>query len=407
MALRFSRGQIVRLVVAVVIVVIAVWQLAPLTVSDIRPNGVVNAKLVTIQAPISGQLVRAIPDVGEPVSAGTIVTRITDDTEPQALLAQLDGENQLLRSRQTALVEKLATLNTLRDELSGRVREMISGSKESLRYKLLEAEARQKSWNSVVKEREMSLRRQKTLLADGHVAQVRVDEAESLLEQARQEVERASADRERYSKEAGSLDKGIFVGDGQNDVPYSQQRLDEVVLAIADLNVQLAETRGRMSSIERQLREETMRAGRRESMLVRSPIDGLVWRRMATELATVTKNNDLAKLLDCSEIRVEVPVDESLSDTIATGTQVTVRLQGSPETYKGVVSGVRGTRSVAPELEYAALPPLLKKDEVLLVVDLPDVGFNERPETFCNVGRRAEVSIPSRFDSWFGASSQS
>ncbi|MDG4721093.1 MULTISPECIES: HlyD family secretion protein [Thalassospira] len=407
MALRFSRGQIVRLVVAVVIVVIAVWQLAPLTVSDIRPNGVVNAKLVTIQAPISGQLVRAIPDVGEPVSTGTIVTRITDDTEPQALLAQLDGENQLLRSRQTALVEKLATLNTLRDELSGRVREMISGSKESLRYKLLEAEARQKSWNSVVKEREMSLRRQKTLLADGHVAQVRVDEAESLLEQARQEFERASADRERYSKEAGSLDKGIFVGDGQNDVPYSQQRLDEVVLAIADLNVQLAETRGRMSSIERQLREETMRAGRRESMLVRSPIDGLVWRRMATELATVTKNNDLAKLLDCSEIRVEVPVDESLSDTIATGTQVTVRLQGSPETYKGVVSGVRGTRSVAPELEYAALPPLLKKDEVLLVVDLPDVGFNERPETFCNVGRRAEVSIPGRFDSWFGASSQS
>ena len=407
MALRFSKGQIVRLTVALAIVVIAIWQLAPLTVSDIRPNGVVNAKLVTIQAPISGQLVRAIPDVGEPVSAGSIVTRITDDTEPQALLAQLDGEYQLLRSRKTALVEKLSTLNGLRRELGERVREMVTGSMETLHYKMLEAAARQKGWMSVVKERELSLRRQKTLLEDGHVAQARVDEAESLLEQAQQEVERARADEERYRKETGALEKGVFVGDGQNDVPYSQQRLDEVVLAIADLNVQLTETNGRMASLEKQLRDESARAGRRESMLVRSPIDGLIWRRMATELGTVTKNNDLAKILDCSDIRIEVPVDESLSDRMETGSVVSVRLQGSPETFEGVISGVIGTRAVSPELEYAALPPLLKKDEVLLVVNIPDSGFEDRPETFCNVGRRAEVSIPSRLHSWFGESDPS
>jgi len=365
MALRFSKGQIVRLTVALAIVVIAIWQLAPLTVSDIRPNGVVNAKLVTIQAPISGQLVRAIPDVGEPVSGGSIVTRITDDTEPQALLAQLDGEYQLLRSRKTALVEKLSTLNGLRRELGERVREMVTGSMESLHYKMLEAAARQKGWMSVVKERDLSLARQKTLLADSHVAKARVEEAESLLEQAQQEVERARADEERYRKESGALEKGVFVGDGQNDVPYSQQRLDEVVLAIADLNVQLTETNGRMASLEKQLRDESARAGRRESMLVRSPIDGLIWRRMATELATVTKNNDLAKILDCSDIRIEVPVDESLSDRMEIGAVVSVRLQGSPETFEGIISGVIGTRAVSPELEYAALPPLLKKDEVL------------------------------------------
>jgi len=407
MALRFSKGQIVRLTVALAIVVIAIWQLAPLTVSDIRPNGVVNAKLVTIQAPISGQLVRAIPDVGEPVSAGSIVTRITDDTEPQALLAQLDGEYQLLRSRKTALVEKLSTLNGLRRELGERVREMVTGSMESLHYKMLEAAARQKGWMSVVKERDLSLARQKTLLADGHVAKARVEEAESLLEQAQQEVERARADEERYRKESGALEKGVFVGDGQNDVPYSQQRLDEVVLAIADLNVQLTETNGRMASLEKQLRDESARAGRRESMLVRSPIDGLIWRRMATELATVTKNNDLAKILDCSDIRIEVPVDESLSDRMEIGAVVSVRLQGSPETFEGIISGVIGTRAVSPELEYGALPPLLKKDEVLLVVNIPDSGFEDRPETFCNVGRRAEVSIPSRLHSWFGESDPS
>jgi multidrug resistance efflux pump len=407
MVLRFSKGQLVRLVVALAIVSVAIWQLAPLAVSDIRPNGVVNAKLVTIQAPISGQLVRAIPDVGEPVSAGSIITRITDDTEPQALLAQLDGEYQLLRSRKTALIEKLSTLNGLRRELGDRVSEMVSGSLESLRYKILEAEARQKGWAAVVTERELSLGRQKILLADGHVAQARVDEAESLLEQARQEVERAHADEERYRKELGALEKGVFVGNGQNDVPYSQQRLDEVVLAIADLNVQLTETNGRIVSLEKQLRAETARAGRRESMLVRSPIDGLVWRRIAAELATVTKNNDLAKILDCSDIRVEVPVDESVSDWVTIGTTVSVRLQGSPEVYNGTISSVIGTRAVTPELEYAALPPLLKKDEVLLVVQVADAGFENRPETFCNVGRRAEVSIPSRFNGWFGQSDPS
>ncbi len=402
-----TRGQTVRLAVAAVIIVVAIWQLAPLTVADIRPNGVVNAKLVTIQAPISGQLVRAIPDIGEPIKAGQVVTRITDDTEPQALLAQLDGENQLLRSRETALLEKLNALDALKAELTTRVKDMISGSQLNLRFRLLEAEARRKSWQSVVKERELTLARQRTLFGDGHVARVRVDEAESLLEQAQQEVERAKADAERFREEGEAVGKGIFVGDGQKDVPYAQQRLDEVVLAIADLNVQLAETRGRMGAIDRQFREETMRAGRRESMQVRSPIDGLVWRRMASELSTVTKNNDLAKLLDCSAIHIEVPVDEGMSDTLLPGSDVSVRLQGSSEIYRGVVVGIRGTRAVTPELEYAAIPPLLKKDEVLLVVEVPEADFASSPQTFCNVGRRAEVQIPGRFDGWFTSSEES
>lgn len=133
------------------------------------------------------------------------------------------------------------------------------------------------------------------------------------------------------------------------------------MLAVADLNVQLTETNGRMASLEKQLRDERARAGRRESMLVRSPIDGLVWRRIAAELATVTKNNDLAKILDCSDIRIEVPVDESLSDRVLIGATVSVRLQGSPEVYEGIVSGVIGTRAVTPELEYAACRHFFKR----------------------------------------------
>ncbi|WP_404426492.1 HlyD family secretion protein [Thalassospira australica] len=396
-------GHMVRLGFAGVVLIVAVWQLAPLTLSNIRSNGVVNARLVTMQAPISGQLVRALPNVGEQVISGQAVTRIIDDTEPRALLAQLDSENQLLRSRAEALQEKLDAMTAIRAELEERVSDMISSSQENLHFRLIELEARQKSWEAVVRERRLALDRSQALLADGHVTRVRVEENQSLLEQAEQEVLRAKADSERLRRESESIGRGVFVGDGQNDVPYSRQRLDEVVLSVADLKVQLAETRGRMAAVERQFREEAERAGRRESTLVRSPLDGIVWRRIAAELSTVTRNDDLAKVLDCSQIFVEVPVDEGMADKLSTGSSVEIRLQGAQSTYQGIVAGIRGTRAVSPDIEFAALPPLLKKDEVLLVIDIPDSGFDQQIGTFCNVGRRVEVQIPSRLSGLFGS----
>ena len=54
---------------------------------------------------------------------------------------------------------------------------------------------------------------------------------------------------------------------------------------------------------------------------------------------------------------------------------------------------IRGTRSVTPGLEYAAQPPTLKKDELLLVAEWRDPNVYDQPSNFCNVGRRVEVTI--------------
>jgi hypothetical protein len=40
---------------------------------------------------------------------------------------------------------------------------------------------------------------------------------------------------ERLNRQFEAVQRGIFVGEGRNDVPYSQQRMDEVTIQLAEL----------------------------------------------------------------------------------------------------------------------------------------------------------------------------
>lgn len=383
----------IRIGVSVVVLLGAAVILLPRFFSEIRSNGTINARLFTIQAPISGVIVRTPVDVGDKVEEGDLLSRIADDTESQGLVASLAIEREQLSARTEALTKRIAEIEEIEAELELRVERYAQETIQNLKLRREEAVAREKFWQAVAEERAAALKRQEKLLASGAATQAKADEAKSMSLQAREEVNRARADIRRLTQEFTAAEQGIFVKDGQNDVPYSRQRLDEVRLTLSDLKLQLAEAEGRRNAIGVQLGEETSRASRRETALVRSPISGIVWRRLVANNSVVTKNNDLSKILDCSRIYAEVGITESSAEDISVGQAVSVRLQGSSRTFDARVVEIRGTRSVTPGIEYAAQPPVLKKDELLLVAEWRDPNVYDQPSNFCNVGRRVEVTI--------------
>lgn len=388
-----SRSRLLRIGLSAAVLIGAVVILWPRFFNEIRSNGTINARLITIQAPISGVITRTPIDVGDRVAEGDTLSRITDDTESQGLVASLAIERDLLRARMDALAKRVSEVEEIEADLEIRVERYAQETVDNLKLRKEEAVAREKFWQAVAEERAQTLKRQEKLLATGASTPARLDEAKSLAQQAREEVNRARADVKRLTQEFKAAEQGIFVNDGQNDVPYSRQRLDEVRLTLSDLKLQLAETEGRKSAIDLQFGEETSRASRRESATIRSPIDGIVWRRLVANNSVVTKNNDLTKILDCSRLYAEVGITESSAEDISVGQAVSVRLQGSSRTFDASVVEIRGTRSVTPGLEYAAQPPILKKDELLLVAEWRDPNVYDQPSNFCNVGRRVEVTI--------------
>lgn len=390
-----SKSQFVRIGVSLVVIVGAAVILYPRLFTDIRSNGTINARMITIQAPISGTIVRSPIEVGELVNEGDILSRISDDTEPQGVITSLTIERELLAVRVEALSKRIVEVEAIETELEIRVGRYARQTVENLKHRHDEASAREKLWQAVLKERASSLDRQERLLKTGAGTPARVDEATSLVMQAREEVNRARADVQRLTQEYEAAELGIFVNAGQNDVPYSRQRLDEVRLSLADLRMQLSEAASRRKATDLQLSVESARAERRENATVRSPNKGIIWRRLVANNSVVTKNNDISKILDCSRLFVEVGISESSAEDVFIGQPVSVRIQGSKRTFDAKVTEIRGTRSVSPGLEYAAQPPDLKRDEVLLVAEWSDPSIYDTPSNFCNVGRRAEVSISS------------
>ncbi|MGB0670795.1 MAG: HlyD family secretion protein [Rhodospirillales bacterium] len=388
-----SKSRLLRIGVSAVVLIGALVILLPRLFSEIRSNGTINARVITLQAPISGTIHRTGIEVGERVKEGDVLSRITDDTESQGLLANFTIDRDLLTIRSAALVQRLAEVETIKTDLETRVERYARETVENLKLRREEAIARQNFWDAVAEERAATLKRQQTLMQSGSSTPARADEAKSLALQAREEVARARADAKRLTQEFEAASAGVFVHEGQNDVPYSRQKLDEVTLTLSDLRLQLAETEGRLAALNVQLGEEGARVARRETASISSPIDGIVWRRLVANNSTVTKNNDLSKILDCTKLIVEVGITESMAEDIAIGQPVSVRLQGGKRSFHAKVTEIRGTRSVTPGLEYAAQPPALKKDEVLLVAEWADPTIYDTPSNFCNVGRRAEVTI--------------
>ena len=45
----------------------------------------------------------------------------------------------------------------------------------------------------------------------------------------------------RLQYQLDGISQGVYVGDGRNDVPYSRQRMDEVTIQLAEIDVRLKE----------------------------------------------------------------------------------------------------------------------------------------------------------------------
>lgn len=192
--------------------------------------------------------------------------------------------------------------------------------------------------------------------------------------------------------------QGIFVlGDGQNDVPYSRQRQDEVIVRIGDLDTRIAENRTRASQIELQMGEEDRRIRSLESATVPSPFDGVVWSSNIGSGSNVILNNEMMRVLDCRELYVDILVPEIDYDEIYPGREAEVRLFGSSEVFKGEVQSVKGSAAVVEKDVLAAEEPEADNERNARIrILLAPSALNTDLANFCQVGRTAQVRISKR-----------
>jgi multidrug resistance efflux pump len=396
----FWNHRATRITVGLLLVGTAAIVLLPSLTGYTSLDGTLNARFTVIAAPIEGTIVYTPPKAGTPLNEGQSVIAIQNERVNKAVLAALSAEETSARDRVTALRREREELALLRDSLADRLQAYQRATVTYLHQELTVLRKRIEMAQAHEVASQAEFTRRYTLGTSGIVAASSVEQARAAGVNSTGQIEIARVAAEQLEHKLIAVRAGIFVGDGQNDVPYSRQRQDEVTVRISDIDTRIADSETRAVQIAKQMAEENERVRSLSAASLTAPFSGVVWRNNVVDGSNVVVGNELVRLLDCRDLFVDILVPELDYDEIFPGRQAEVRLLGRGDVVKGWVLSVRGNAAVVEEVTLAATPPKSHGRDAKIRVAVEHSALNGDFSNFCQVGRTAQVRFEKRTLPW-------
>jgi multidrug resistance efflux pump len=386
----------VRITVGILLLIGAVMAVLPTVTGYTSLDGTVNARISIVSAPIKGIITTDPPKTGVPLLGGAELFGIRNDQIGRTAEVQMEAELEAARRRLAATADQLTQLATLRNELEARRQEY---QKASIQNLILEIEIRRQRITTAAALKQAAdadLARKQRLGTSGIVAEVMVEQARAASIAAENAGLSAKAELARLSQHLDAMKQGIFVGEGRNDVPYSQQRIDEVTIQLAELQFRDKDLKARIAQFNMQHDDEHERNRALSYAIIRMPFEGVIWRNNVVAGSHVLEGNELLQVLDCRDLFVDIIVSEVDYDEIFPGRAAEVRLLGRADTLEGKVLSVRGSAAVVADVVLAAKPPQSRGRDARIRVGLAESSLNTDYANFCQVGRSAQVRFRTR-----------
>jgi multidrug resistance efflux pump len=382
---------VVRILLAAAVVAFAVQYAASRVLLHASVDGVVNAPLVALRAPIEGQVdVGALVRPGGTVQSGEVLFTITDDRQDQRNSADLKARAASVEGAVQEVDRKIATLTVQQNGLRERAQAHQEAAVRRLTAMLGEASAGLEGARAKAGTAQNEWARGQDLATRGFVSRARLDDIEGEVRRTRSEVDRLRASVDRYQAELGAARGGVFIGDGYSDVPYSQQRIEEINLRLADLRAERAGATRTQRELAERLAVEEQRLQRLGRDAVHSPAVGLVWNLAVADGARVARGDTLAEIAQCGRSFVEATLPERGFDVVRPGDAVRVRLSSGTGDIPGMVRSVRGAGAIGASGRAAGVERG-GTGMMWVVVDIDAAALSKQPAGDCQIGRTAKV----------------
>jgi len=384
------RGQALRIGIGAALLAAGATLYAPDILYTTSSEAVINARTITVAAPIDGRVTAAPPAEGTSVAAGASLLRIDNPVVDRSRLgeleatrtrtqAELDGNKQLIETLQQQIAALDAQAAAYRDAATNR-----------LDLAAREAQADLTAAQAAATEADRMLSRKQALAAAGWLAAADLDTAQKQAAGADANSQRAELAAKRIADERDAATRGIFVTDNTNGAPYAQQRTDEFRLRLAEAQAQAGAAQARLTQIDSEIAAEQARVEHLSSAEVKAPFAGVVWRPDVTTGSAIGHDGRLMTLIDCSSLFVTGSFSSRQFDNLHPGATATVRLADTGAEYAGTVVDVRAMRGAENGDHFAAPLPQLSERQVMALVRLDDPSAMAG-EKYCNVGRRVEI----------------
>ncbi len=388
-----SFGQITRIGLAVSLLVAGIAIYGPPLLYTTSSEAVLNARVITIAAPIEGHITTAPPPEGTAVNVGAPLLAIENPTVDRGRLDDLEAARTRTAEDLAGARHLVETLATQTDSLGQQMSDYLAATVTRLALEQKEAQADAQAAEASAVEARHNYQRKRALPPSTVVSLADLDQANQAAIRTQAVAERSRFTAQRLNAELEAAQHGILVGTDRNDVPYSEQRLDEFRLRKAEAEAQAATLTARLAQLEQQLSVERVRTANLSAIQLKAPQSGVVWRPLVANGSTVARDSDLMTLIDCSELYVTATFSSGQFDNLRPGRSAVVRLSGTGIDYPATVVDARAMQGSAGTERFAAPLPKLADRQVLAVLRL------DNPEPlastkYCDVGRRVEVWLP-------------
>jgi HlyD family secretion protein len=387
----FLRKRFVRLALATFLILSAGWAFLPYVTHRIGASAFVNSTLIRVTAPISGRLSSNLPRQGDLIDSSKSLSLIEAISPDRRHLLDLQQRHSLAEKAAELANVQLNELAAFDTELTNRVAAYKAAVVDQIGHEVLEAKAEHAGCVAELEQRSKIGSSFDTLTQSKLVSAVRSAEAHAVEQAASTRCDMATAKLARLRDELQSATNGVFVRGGTNDVPYSQQQRDQLLLRRQTLQAEALQETARSSQLAAEIGAENARNAKLDDYHPTLPEGYVVWSTAASPGSAITEGQTILDLADCKHRFVAVELPERDFESIKIGDKAEVRLVGSDEWRQGQVRQVRGSAARADDRLFAATVPRPGPATITVEVSLAQDSAQVDGGNFCGIGRLAEV----------------
>ncbi len=352
-------------------------------------EAVVNARLISLRAPIEGQVEPAeqVVNIGTWLVPGQGVLRIVNTRAERGRLDDLRRLIDQLENERVGIAQRIVELTVLRDDLRNHVQIFQDGRLRQLTERAAEIK---RELAAALINRDTAAKALARIQPMASSASVTEATLEKYTKDARVTAETYAAGEHRLAAievELQAAQRGTFIGDTYNDRPRSSQRGDEVAQRLGELTADLREREARIFTLRKELADETKRHTDNSAAELVAPVASRVWEMLTAPGESVVRGQDLVRLLDCSGIVITATVGELVYNGLHIGQSAVFRLRGEQGDHGGQIVGLTGVSAAPANL--AIQPSALAKEPYRVTVKLTDPS----QATECKIGRTGRVTF--------------
>jgi multidrug resistance efflux pump len=367
-----------RLVIGSLVIIGALYVLVAEHVTGASSNAFVNSPLITVRAPVAGDIEMPSRTVGAQVSTDTVLFNVTDVRADSVRLDDLTLEHERALAEIDRLEAQKVALEGHRDRLEDWRAAYAAARTDELAF---QAGASTDATVSDLTDPE----KLEDLAIDLPVSDAPEDTPQ----------DGTSALSTLTALQLEAAKGNVFLDDSAGAAWNYAYWAETARHQLARLDSELEAARSAATSIDDRIARERVRMIRLTGGDITSPADGIIWERMVGDGVNVQRGDPIMRIADCSSVVVSLSVSEIVYNRLRTGDPAIFRMSGTDTVMEGTIARLAGAGAASVYDDMAVKPSnqhLERYDVTLIVPELRDADLSGG----CGIGRTGRVFFAER-----------